>query len=468
MFPNYCRYAKVRLYYRWKGMKRFSYYSGLLANERRSSQEIHSVQWTKLTSLLEHAYQTVPYYRRLFEQVGMHPKDVRSTEDFARFPVLTKDAIRRHRDEILSQTAAPDSYFLHSTSGSTAQPISFYRGWDYNEYANTAGGYRSFHRAGWRPGEKLFMVWGPPLERLEWPKTTLGKLRRTLGEWARDTGDLVCSAFDATPEKMAEWVRTFRHKRPHYIYGYTSALATFGRYLEKEGIRLSNIRGVISTAETLYPEQRELFQRVFGGIVIDQYGSREVCSIAASCIHGNMHINSDLVYVEFVDFPGNPAIKKILVTDLENRIFPFLRYDIGDIGAPSVTNCCCGLPFPVMQMKLGRVSDNFLSPEGRIVHGNFFKHLMDNIPGIAEFQFRQVQEDKIVLSLKQSEKFGPETEEYLKKVHVWVKRDFSERAQLLIQYVDCIPRTEMGKYRYTICELDTFTGRLTPEPRIVQ
>jgi phenylacetate-CoA ligase len=448
-----CRRAKVELYCTLKGQRRFRYYRGLLAHERHTPAALAEVQRQNLRTILDHAYRSVPYYRRMFDDLGMQPGDIAAPADLARLPVLTRAQIRQHRAELLSQTVAPGSFFAHSTGGSTGEPIDFYRAHEHNEYANFAGDYRSFHRAGWQPGERMAWIWGHPLEAREAAQSRALGLKRRIGDWLRDLGFEIFDAFDAGPERMGQWVERFRRRRFRYVHGYASALSDFAHYLEANHIELHGIRGLVSTAEPLYPDQRALLTRVFGAPVIDKYGSREVPSIATGCRRGRMHINSDLVYLEFLDSPGEPAAKRLIVTDLHNTTFPFIRYDIGDCGTPEPGLCDCGRPFPLMALTIGRAFDSFWSPEGRVVHGAFFKNLMDGVPGISQFQFRQTSVDTVRLLLKKSAAYGAATEDHLRWVRQRIRDDFSQRARLVTEYVDAIRQTEQGKYRYTIRQL---------------
>ncbi len=447
------RALKLRAYFRWRKLGRFRYYEELLANERRTPQEIERLALDKLGGLLRRCAEDVPYYRDIFARIRFDPETVRSMQDLERLPLLTRELVRRRGVDLLSRTAPPVSYHPHSSGGSTGVPLDFYRSWEYEECSNTAGRWRSAHRAGWNPGEKMAWIWGQPPLNHPVPDGAGGSLRGRLGAWARDDGTLLMNAFNANAERMREWVAIFRRHRPRFIVGYASALENFARFLEEEKVEGLGIAGVISTAEPLFPDQRALLERVFGALVIDQYGAREICSIATGCARGGMHINTDLVHVEFVPDPEVPDLKRIVVTDLHNDLFPFLRYVIGDVGEPSREACPCGLPFPLMKMRIGRAFDHFVSPEGRVSHGAFFKILMDEVKGVARYQFRQVETRRIVLLVKPGTGFGDATWGYLKKVQGKIHEGFSPNVALDVQVVEEIPPTAMGKHLYTICEL---------------
>src|SRR5436190_16792795 len=69
-------------------------------SERLSRDELLELQTERFGRILRHAYEHVPYYRRLFDSRGLSPEDIRSPADLPRLPILTKEIIRRHRDEL--------------------------------------------------------------------------------------------------------------------------------------------------------------------------------------------------------------------------------------------------------------------------------------------------------------------------------------------------------------------------------
>jgi phenylacetate-CoA ligase len=102
------------------------------------------------------------------------------------------------------------------------------------------------------------------------------------------------------------------------------------------GARLHSapVRGVFTTAEKLFPQQREVIEAVFGCRVFDCYGSSEVQNIATECPRGRMHINADYVVVETDGRErAGDGSAPLLVTSLRNYAMPFLRYRNEDHGA---------------------------------------------------------------------------------------------------------------------------------------
>src|SRR5262249_55326311 len=111
---------------RLRGRSTFRYWEEFEANQWRSPGEIAALQWEKLSALLEHAYQTVPYYRAAFDELGIRPAAISSPAEFARLPVLDKATVRQHRDELVSSAFNRNKLIRRATGGSTGEPMRFY------------------------------------------------------------------------------------------------------------------------------------------------------------------------------------------------------------------------------------------------------------------------------------------------------------------------------------------------------
>jgi phenylacetate-CoA ligase len=209
------------------------------------------------------------------------------------------------------------------------------------------------------------------------------------------------------------------------------------------------VKGAFTTAEKLYKPQREAIERVFGCKVFDSYGSSEVQNIAAECTEGRMHINADFVVLEEDRAEGHEP-RPFLVTSLQNYSMPFIRYRNEDCGSLSAETCTCGNHFPLMRLEIARTSDNFIFPGGRVVHGEFFTHLMYGSSGIVTFQFHQTAVDEIILSIVP----GPgdvaaraeKIKDAIRQIHA-VTPDRPVR--VAVREVESIPLSKAGKYRFT-------------------
>ena len=98
----------------------------LTKSERWSAAEIEAYQNEKLRSLIRHAFEHVPYYRERWKSLKLSPDDIRSREDLAKLPVLTKEDVRQNADRLLSLKARKRNLVPRHTSGTTGKALHFY------------------------------------------------------------------------------------------------------------------------------------------------------------------------------------------------------------------------------------------------------------------------------------------------------------------------------------------------------
>ena len=415
-----------------------------------SPEQVRENQFKQLSNLLCHAENHVPYYREMFRSLGITSRDIRSFSDFAQLPILTKDIIRERGHDFVRDDVPLESLEPHFSGGSTGVPLKFYRSREYMA-ASDAGTYRNLMQCGWRPGEMIAFFWGSTdkLDRMPgWEFELRQHLRRTY----------LFDPFRSSETEMAAWAKRMRSLRPTVILGYTSTIARFAAFLESQRQSAPPLRGIFATAEKLYQPQREMIERVFGCHVFDCYGSSEVQNISAECSQGKMHINSDFVVLEEEANQGDLP-RAFLLTSLKNWSMPFIRYRNEDCGYLSSEHCSCGNNFPLMHLEIARTSDNFVFPNGRVVHGEYFTHLMYGSEGIANFQFHQTAIDEITLMIVPADGDAQARELQVRKAidHI---RSLCPRhpIRVNVKEVDAIPLSSAGKHRFTRSDVSSQTS----------
>lgn len=215
------------------------------------------------------------------------------------------------------------------------------------------------------------------------------------------------------------------------------------------------LKAIITSSETLRPEWRKNINANFGGNkVYDHYGSREVY-IASECKqHSGYHIHSEVILLEVVDHENRQLphgeMGRILVTDLSNFSFPFIRYEIGDVGRLSnESSCSCGISLPKLQAVEGRIAD-IVKLKDRILTAPNFTLIMSDCEGIDSYQIVQKQINLLTVKIVKSQKFSSATEFYVKDS---LRKLVGGDVELEINYVNNIEVPASGKRRYVISEL---------------
>jgi phenylacetate-CoA ligase len=383
-----------------RGRSTFRYRDEFEANQWRSPEEIAALQWEKLPALLKHAYQTVPYYRSLFDEAGLRPEAISTPADFARLPILEKATVRAQRDQLISSAIDRRKLVASATGGSTGEPMRFY--YDRNSYERrVAAAMRGDGWAGWRLCAGEFYIWGVSLL----PESGFGRRKKQLHHASQRRA--VVNSFDLSAERIAALVAQYNRQRPRVVVGYANAIYEFARCARQAGLSLRPPAGVISSAEKLFQYQRTMIEEAFGVPVFDRYGCREVMMIAAECEqHSGLHATADNVYVEIVRNgqlcePGESG--EVLLTDLHNYGMPLIRYKVGDVGSWKGHDCACRRGLPLLNVVEGRTLDLISTPSGRVISGEFFPHLLKDFAWVRQYQVVQEQRDQLTVRITADE-----------------------------------------------------------------
>ncbi|MFH2054534.1 MAG: hypothetical protein ABIJ61_01130 [bacterium] len=424
----------------------------LLKNLRRSQyypeDQLQLLRLERLRSLLRHAEHFVPFYRRRFQAAGFDPKKLKDFAELRKLPVLTKEEIQTHRDELISSYYRPEQLTANRTGGSTGAPLVFYHNRERLD-ARQAATLRHNEWAGYKPGVKAAIVWGHPGD-LSLYSSVKARVRNRLIDRT-----MLVDAADLSDANIEEFVRRYRRFKPAVILAYANSLALIVDYCVDEKIELPSPQAVITSAEVLTESNRHRIERFFNCRIFDRYGCREVSVIASECeAHEGLHINAENLYLEVLPKPGerSPGGEgDLLITDLGNFAFPFIRYQIGDLVAPLAGRCSCGRTLPRLQMIAGRTTDFLLAPDGSRVSGAALTiHLVAEVPGVRQAQIVQREPEKLIFNLVADANFTDDARELLKSK---VRKYFGESMQVELNPVESIPKEPSGKYRFSICEL---------------
>ena len=417
-----------------------------LFNSNRDT--ILNYQRKRLNLLIQHAYNTTPYYHDLFKDINLKLDDLiqqlnSDLTAIATIPPLEKQTIRDQLDNLLSDKFPTQKRISNATGGSTGTPLKFYQDRTYWNQRNLSVYY--FDRwAEWDFGERQMVIWGSPTDINTGSHWKQKVNRYWRNQFWLDGFQLTESAMHSTFEKMQLW-------KPKTILAYPSSLYQFAKFIGEKNLKPNwDLKGIISSAEMLSPHYRMLAESIFETKIYDRYGSREVGLIAMECAEGQMHINCRDLFLEIDSQDPYNIPGEILITQLNNYAMPFIRYRIGDIGRLSEDICPCGNQLPVLAELLGRSTATFRTRNGTLVHGGYFTQLFYNIEGVSQFQLIQDSFDKCTLKLVSNEKW---TERTCKKTIEMIQGKLGTDVSVDVVYVENIPLSRSGKREYTISKL---------------
>ena len=296
--------------------------------ETASRDALSALQLERLRWSLRHAYDNVPHYRRKFEAHGVHPDDLKTLSDLARFPLSTKADLRDNYPFGLFAVPREQVVRLHASSGTTGKPtVVGYTQTDIDTWAHLMA--RSIRAAGGRPGDMVHVAYGYGL--------FTGGLGAHYG--AERLGCTVVPMSGGQTEKQVQLIIDFK---PDIIMVTPSYSLVIAEEFERLGIAPEDIslRVGIHGAEPWGEGMRSEIERKLGLDAVDIYGLSEVMGpgVASECIESKDGpvIWEDHFYPEIIDpVTGEPVADgqegELVFTSLTKQALPIIRYRTRDL-----------------------------------------------------------------------------------------------------------------------------------------
>jgi len=417
-----------------------------LREQHLTASELDTLNWARTKELLHYVYAKVPFYQNRFDSIGLHPSDIVAPEHYLQVPVLRKQEVRENLKTLISLDAKPGDLRLSTTGGSTGEPLGVYHE---KRVARAAMEWRMLLWWGLRPGLTYASVY----------RQQFVTLRDRAGNWLMNWPGkrLHLDASDLTPESMRTFLGSFAAHRPKLLHGYAGAIDRLAEFVLDESIPLPPPKVVWVTSSPTTGVQRQRIEKAFGAPVCDQYGCCEIYWLAAQCpVRQGLHMFTDARRIEFLNALGQPTpadeMGEIVITDLENSLFPLIRYAVGDYGRKLSSACSCGVTLPLMGQVQGRVTDMVTSSTGRCVSGDFLTTVFDEYPeAIRRFQVYQHSDFRIELRVVPNPHFD-RSEVVIEKVRRKIIDKFHGEVEVKTVHCPYIPDVR-GKIRFVVSEV---------------
>jgi len=437
-----------RLHERLLGRKTFSLARQLERSQWWSPQELERFRLARLREMVRHCWQQTPYWRSVMDAGGIGPEDIRSLADLARFPLLEKETIRRHRDQMLWRGTRRGLRMVR-TSGSTNEALEFYTCADREAHINAAR-IRGHRWVGVNKGHKEMYFWGSPVELSKQDRV------KRVRDWLINDG--LTDGFELTAERVARYIDTWKRWRPRCLFGYPSSFVLMVMMAHAKGIDLGGLAGrglraICTTSEILSDVDRQMIAVTFGVPVYDSYGIREGGLIGHECEHQTMHCVDEQLILETIDpdtLEPTDGEGELVLTNLVSKVMPIIRYRTGDIVTLSERPCPCGRSLTRVEITGGRAVDFVVTSDDRWIAGYAFIYVCRSVPGIVKFQVRQERKGRIRLLLATNGDFPSNGAQ---RVRDAVCRRLRSDDEVCVERVGDIHPSPSGKYRPVISEV---------------
>jgi len=415
-------------------------YNFLQESQWWSREQLEEYQMRQLEKLLNHAYENVPYYRRVFDERGLKPKDIQDFDDFKKIPYLTKEILEKHKDDFICKIYKKNQFEPAHTGGTTGSPLHFWykrgittliekaffwRMWNWFNYhwgdrcLVITGAYEIRDRIQYNPSDKCLYFYNP--------------------------------VFDLT--KIKEYLKIIEEFDPKIIRGYPSLIYLIAHFINQYQLKIKcpSLQVIFCASEKMFDFQRKEIREIFNCKVVDHYGHNEMLVLMQKCEENQKyHIISEYGITEIIGKNGESIYKEgeigeIVGTGFNNYAFPMIRYKTDDWAVISNKSCECGRMFPLVKDIIGRSGDFILTPSGKLVSPTIIEFAIRYIKNFKDIQVVQLDTNMIDIqiipdvsyTLQEGKKFAEE-----------VKLRIGEDINIKISLMDNIERPFNQKRRF--------------------
>ncbi len=288
--------------------------------------ELRDLQLARLKTTLQRAFDRVPRYRRLFEEAGVHPDDLKSIEDIARFPFTTKPDLRDGYPFGMFAEAPERIARIHVSSGTTGSPTMVgYTAADLDTWAGLMA--RSLAAVGGRVGDLVHNAFG------------YGLFTGGLG-WHGGAERLGATVLPVSGGATERQVQLIRDLRPTVLLATPSYMLVIADELARQGIRDTGLRLAIFGAEPASESLRAEIEARLGVTAYDSFGLSEVMGPGVAQetpeSRGTLTLWEDHFLPEIID-PETGAVLpegekgELVLTTLTKEGMPVVRYRTRDV-----------------------------------------------------------------------------------------------------------------------------------------
>ncbi|AEF87554.1 phenylacetate-CoA ligase [Delftia sp. Cs1-4] len=415
--------------------------------ETASRDEIASLQLLRLRWSLQHAYDNVPHYRRAFDEKGVHPSDLRTLSDLARFPFTTKKDLRENYPFGMFAVPRQKVARVHASSGTTGKPtVVGYTLNDIDNWANLVA--RSIRAAGGRPGDMVHVAYGYGL--------FTGGLGAHYG--AERAGCTVVPMSGGQTEKQVQLIQDFR---PDIIMVTPSYMQVIVEEMQRQGLdpRESSLKIGIFGAEPWTEAMRREIEGKAGLDAVDIYGLSEVMGpgVASECVESKDGpvIWEDHFYPEIIDPDTGEVLPdgsegELVFTSLSKEAMPIVRYrtrDLTRLLAPTSRS------FRRMGKIVGRSDDMLIIRGVNLFPTQIEEIVLQNAQLSGQYQLvvtRDGNLDRLAVRCEMQPGTQGDTEALALWVQQRIKTLVGVSADVEVLRPDSIERTLVGKARRVI------------------
>lgn len=379
MFRQFAYSFKWRLHH----PTAFARFAEIMASLEKSPGQLAAEQEEARQRIVRHAMAHTAFYRERYAEAGFGMSDIGSPGWFERLPTVTKKDLRERFSDFIDRDQR-QFLSVSTTGGSTGVPTK--TGYD-RRIPEEVYSWRLQACYGVHPWDDHAYVWR------DTRRSRRAKFMNAAAWWP--TRHLKLDATLLSEAAMDDFIGRFNSLRPRLLQGYVGAVSQLSEHVLETGKSIACPPKVAwTTSAPLSEVQRSLIEKAFGAPVCNEYGSCECRWIAFQVPgHEGLRVNTEHVHVEFLADRGGDGLGygRTLLTNLEDTVFPLIRYENGDRGR--------WLDYPYIDSVKGREVESFVLPSGKVINGEYLTTIFDESPDLVH-GFRAVQHADLSITIE--------------------------------------------------------------------
>lgn len=420
---------KREYYRRWGGYNNL--YKKIDKNKVFSKTAL-KLQEIELGELLNYSKMNIPAYKKITIAGTIDP--------LKQFPILTKQDLSSNAEIFFESKIKKRELYKGATSGSTGKPLRFYKE-------------REAVRKNYIYADKMLEIIGIKTEdkKGRFSGITLfdyNKITPPYWVYINKYKQLQFSPYHLKEDNFHLYVEEMIKHEIVYGTGYAHSWLILAEYILKYNYHVPKLKAIITDSEGVSEGQQNIIEKAFGCKVYQTYGLGEVGQVAFQCEYKKYHIIPQIAVIEILDsnYQNVEAgvTGQIVITSLNSKKVPYIRYATGDLGRLGANTCKCSWEGQFLEEIIGRIDDYIITKDGRKI--NRLSHIMKPAKGVINSQLIQTSLDEITINIIPNSNF----EENSMKEVMNNAKNYLGNVNLTWKIVDELEYTANGKIKHVI------------------
>ncbi len=399
-----------------------------------NKQQLLDYQNRKLKEIVQYSGKYVPYYRKLFKEIGLDLYNFKGIEDMEKIPLLDKETLRTRNKEFISDISFRLNVKIAKTSGSTGTPLELYI--DEKSRSNKFAAFaRAYFWAGYRPGALRFVLKG--FSESKSKPYGYDALRNMI----------YLNSSDMTKENCMGVLKLLHNKRVNIYEGYARSFIDFSKKIEESDISLFPPKGILCYGETVTDSMRDYIEKTYGAKLFDFYSHSENSAMICQMPDNKKYLMEDYFYPEVIDINENKHSLngELIGTSFYNYGMPLIRYKTGD--SVIINKTGDSLFREVIEIE-GRKDDFIIAPDGRLVI--LVEGAITYAKGVIASQLVQEEKDSITVNIVADDNFK---DIYIDKIKEGLIKRIGTSLMINVKKVEELEKNKSGKAPFILSKI---------------